>query len=90
MRILSYDKFNESKNPDEYTYMLLSRLQQDCEYFLGQGYGAEKHLWAGSVEAQITKMKELWNELPVKPEWLSLEGIEEYEREMLEIKNSEK
>jgi hypothetical protein len=70
--------------------MLLSRLQQDCEYFIGHGYGVEKHLWAGSVEAQIAKMKELWNELSVKPEWLSLEEIEEYEKKMLEIKNSNK
>ena len=28
-------------------------------------------------------MKELWNLLPTKPEWLTYEDIEEYERKML-------
>jgi hypothetical protein len=34
------------------------------------------------VEEQIKKMKELWNILPQKPEWLSMEDIEEYEKKM--------
>lgn len=45
-------------------YRLLSRLKADCDYYLGAGGRAEKHLWAGSVEAQITKMRELYDALP--------------------------
>ena len=30
-------------------YRLLSRLKADCDYFLGAGGRAEKHLWAGNV-----------------------------------------
>ena len=52
-------------NPD---YRLLGRLRADCEYFLGAGNRAEKHLWAGSVYAQIVKMRELYDALPQKPE----------------------
>ena len=63
-------------------YRLLDRLRTDCEYFLGAGQRAEKHLWAGSVEAQIAKMRELYDELPEKPEWLSTEEIDEYARRM--------
>lgn len=69
-------------NDNEYNYMLLSRLKQDCDYFLGNGNRAEKHLWAGNVDGQIAKMKELYNKLPEKPEWLSMEDIENYEKEM--------
>ncbi len=63
-------------------YHLLDRLRTDCEYFLGAGQRAEKHLWAGSVEAQIAKMRELYDALPEKPEWLSAEEIDEYARRM--------
>ena len=31
-------------------YFLLSRLKDDCEYFLGAGGRAEKHLWAGNAK----------------------------------------
>lgn len=67
----------------KFEYMLLSRLESDCKYFLGNGNRYEKGLWAGSVEGQIAKMKELWNLLPEKPEWLTLEQIEEYEKQMM-------
>ena len=78
------DTINEStkESQNEYDYMLLDRLKQDCEYFLGNGNRAEKHLWAGNVNDQIAKMKELYNKLPEKPEWLSMEDIENYEKEM--------
>ena len=63
-------------------YRLLDRLCADCEYFLGEGQRAEKHLWAGSVEAQIAKMRELYAQLPEKPDWLSPEAIDAYARRM--------
>ena len=62
-------------NPD---YRLLGRLRADCEYFLGAGNRAEKHLWAGSVYAQIVKMRELYDALPQKTEWLTKEMIDDY------------
>jgi hypothetical protein len=67
---------------DKFKYMMLSRLQSDNEYYLGNGNRNEKHLWAGSVDGQISEMKKLWNEVKVKPEWLSMEEINEYEKEM--------
>lgn len=63
-------------------YQLLSRLKADCEYFLGAGQGAVKHLWAGSVPAQIEKMRELYAGLTEKPEWLTGQDIDRYEQRM--------
>ena len=64
-------------------YMLLSRLQQDCNYYLGHGGRDAKHaLWAHDEQEQIDKMRELYNILPEKPEWITLEDIDNYAREM--------
>ena len=63
-------------------YQLLDRLRADCDYFLGAGQRSEKHLWAGSVHAQIAKMRELYEALPEKPEWLTTEAIDNYAERM--------
>ena len=63
-------------------YRLLSRLRDDCDYFLDAGGRQEKHLWAGSVAAQISKMRELYDSLPEKPEWLTDKDIDRYEQQM--------
>lgn len=52
-------------------YRLLDRLRTDCEYFLGYGQRYEGHLWAGNVRDQIAKMRELYEAVPEKPEWLT-------------------
>lgn len=61
-----------------FEYQLLDRLKMDCDYFLGYGGRDEKHLWAGSAEAQIAKMRELYDVLPEKPEWLTEHDIDRY------------
>lgn len=70
------------KEAAEESYQLLSRLKADCDYFLDAGGRAEKHLWAGSVDAQIAKMRELYTALPEKPEWLTMEDIDRYAQRM--------
>ncbi len=82
-------KYFEDYNDPKFLYQMLSRLESDCKYFLGNGGGAEKHLWALSVDNQISAMKEIYNKLIEKPEWLSLEQINNYEKEM-KAKLSEK
>ncbi|MGF7010664.1 hypothetical protein M2146_001188 [Lachnospiraceae bacterium PF1-22] len=68
-----------------FQYQMLSRLQSDCEYFLGYGNYSEKRLWASNVKNQIKEMKKLWNgfEKHEKPEWLTMEQINQYEKDML-------
>lgn len=89
----SYTKKEENNTNLEYNYMLLDRLKQDCEYFLGNGNGSVKHLWAGDIDEQIDKMKELYNSFTddEKPEWITMDDINNYEKEMKELKaNKEK
>lgn len=70
----------------QFEYMLLARLQMDCEYYLNNGMWANKHLWAGNPQDQINKMKELYNQLNIKPEWLTMEKILSYEKLMHDTK----
>ena len=63
-------------------YMLLDRCRSDCEYFLAYGNRQEQYLWGKDVESHIAKMKELWNLLPEKPEWLSMQEIVWFEKAM--------
>ncbi len=72
---------------EKFKYQMLSRMQSDCKYFIG-GSRSNKHLWAGSPAEQIEYMKAIWNNLSEKPEWLTMEQINEYEKEMLEINES--
>lgn len=72
----------QQSTPPQNDYMLLSRLKADCDYFLGAGGRAEKHLWAGNVREQIAKMRELYAALPDEPEWLTMEDIDRYAQRM--------
>ena len=78
------EEFLGEAEPRDYTpeYQLLDRLRMDCEYFLGAGQHSEKHLWAGNRHAQIAKMRELYEMIPDKPEWLTPEMINSYEERM--------
>lgn len=78
-----YKEINEVIKNQKNEYMLLGRLQMDCNYYLGAGNRNSKHLWAGTPEEQIEKMKELYSKLVVKPEWLSEKNISDYEKAML-------
>lgn len=64
-------------------YQLLSRLKADCDYYLGAGGRSDKHLWADSADEQIAKMRELYDKLPDKPEWLTAQQLDEYARRMV-------
>ena len=72
------------RKDDKFRYQLLSRLKSDCDYYLGNGNRNDKHLWAGNVKDQIQTMKDLYNSFSddKKPEWVSMEDIDNYEKEM--------
>ena len=63
---------------------MLGRLKQDCEYFLGYGAGNEDVLYYKNVSAHCDAMEKLWNTFSEadKPEWLSMEDINEYRHVM--------
>ena len=66
-----------------FKYQLLSRLQMDCEYYLNNGKRNPKHLWALNEQDHIKEMKEIYNGLDEKPEWLKWEDILTYEKQMI-------
>ena len=76
------------RHPREFDYMMLGRLQSDCKYFLGFGDGYEGHLYYKEVNKHCDEMKKLWESFSddEKPEWMTLEQIEEYRNEMLKVK----
>lgn len=75
-----------NKDP-EFRYQLLSRMVQDCNYYLGCGNRSAKHLWAQNEKEQIEIMIMLYNSFPAaeQPEWISLSEIEELENKMLHM-----
>ena len=68
-----------------FRYMLLGRLQADCEYYLGFGNRNNNRLWAGNEEAQIETMTKLYESFAEdeRPEWLTMDEIKEYGRRMI-------
>lgn len=77
---------NPLENRDKkFRYQLLSRLQMDCEYYLGHGNRCTKHLWSENETSHIADMKTLWNSFDndEKPEWLSWADILDYEKKII-------
>lgn len=73
------DKWIEESEP-RFKYMMLDRLRQDCEYYLGNGGRSVNSLWAGDEKSQIQTMIDIWKSFPDedKPEWLTWEQIVGY------------
>lgn len=70
---------------DTFRYMLLYRMKGDCEYFIDSGRSSVATLWAGNPAKQIAYMKLLYRSFSEegKPQWLSIENIEIYEKMMV-------
>lgn len=68
------------ENPYRFDYMMLGRMQCDCEAHLGVSNRTIE-----DVVAHIEEMKRLYNKFPAhqKPEWLTWEQILEYEKAMV-------
>ena len=83
-RNLKVNRKAQEEKSYKFNYMMLGRLRSDNDYYLGNGNRHEKHLWAGNVKDQIAEMKRLYNQLPkhLKPEWLSMTDINNYEKKM--------
>ena len=68
---------------NRFNYMLLDRLKSDCDYYLNYGgRNAKQSLWAHDEQKQIDKMREIYDSLQIKPEWLTIEQIDEYAARM--------
>lgn len=65
---------------EEFRYRMLSRLQADCDYYLGYGCRFAGKLWANNEEEHAVCMEALWESFPddKKPEWLTKGQLESY------------
>ena len=78
-----------SKYEPKFRYMMISRMKQDCDYYLGYGNRSTNHLWAQNEKDQIANMVSLWStfEPEDKPEWLTWDELVDYAHQMgVEIK----
>ena len=75
---------SEIKKIDKFNYMLLSRLEMDCKFYLGFGNRQTSRLWANNEQDHINKMKELYYLMPYhqRPQWLSETIIKYYAKKM--------
>ena len=83
--VSSYSVSPEENSDDKFRYQLLSRMQSDCNYMLGNGgAGAIRYLDGENVDTHIHNMLELYNSFSdnAKPEWISVEEIEGYREKL--------
>lgn len=68
-----------------FIYEFLGKLQQDCEYYLGNGNRNPIHLFYGIEYLHIDKMKEIYASIPdeEKPRWCTAYQINNYESRMI-------
>lgn len=69
---------------NKFNYMMLNRLQTDCEYYLNYGGKSAKVLWANDEQKHINEMKKLYYNMPYhqRPQWLSETMIKYYAKKM--------
>lgn len=67
-------------------YMMLGRLQLDCEYCILTGN--IRHLYySNDIDGQIAEMKRLHNGFTGKPEWLNIDDINVFATKLKQIKS---
>lgn len=86
--ILPLPKEMRISEEQKFQYMMLGRLQSDCDYYLGHGNRDPSKLWDKDEKDHLEHMKTVWNSFSEeeKPQWLTWEQLKEYEKEMLRRK----
>lgn len=67
---------------EKFIQRFLDLCRSECEDFIASGNSKIECLWNQNVDEHIALMRELYRELPEKPKWLTLEDINDYEKEM--------
>lgn len=64
-------------------YMVLSRLETDCKFYMGCGMRDARYaLYWKSERKHIQEMLYVYDRLTLKPVWLDVEGILRYAEQM--------
>ena len=74
----------------KFRYMLLARMQSDCEYYLNYGNRNTNRLWVGDERRQIEYMTLLYDSFKEneKPQWLTMDEILDYKKRMTESESA--
>ncbi len=85
LEIVTVGDENLPTEAERFNYMMLSRLQMDCDWNLGNGKVYGQRIWADTMEEHIEEMKRLYNTFTddKKPQWLTWEQILKYEKELV-------
>ena len=85
LEVITIGDENLPTEAERFNYMMLGRLQMDCDYYLGYGNRYQGHLWAKNEKEQIEEMKKIYNSFSddKKPEWLTMDQILGYEKQMV-------
>lgn len=85
MEAITVGDENLPTEAERFNYMMLSRLQMDCDWNLGNGKTYGQRIWADTIEEHIEEMKRLYNTFTddKKPQWLTWEQILKYEKELV-------
>ena len=91
-KVVILGRENEPTKEEKFQYMMISRLKQDCDYYLGNGNHYAGHLWAQNEADQIQEMKTRYNAFAddKKPEWLTWGDILRYGRLMCTVSEQKK
>ena len=66
-----------------FEYMMLSRLEDDCKFYLGYGRrDADYALYYYDERTHIDEMLKLYRKIVVKPDWLTMGRICAYAEQM--------
>lgn len=71
------------KSEKRFRYMMLDRMRQNREYYFRIG-GNANVLWPKDEKQHINNTKDIWNSFDDndKPEWLTMEEIDEFASRM--------
>jgi hypothetical protein len=75
-------KREEIEKNQKHKYMMLSRLKFDVDAFLGYDFVNVNRLYYKDIDKHIEEMRKLYKEIVIKPEWITAEQIEEYNKQM--------
>ena len=73
--------------PLKFRYQMLSRFQQDADYFFRNPH--PKYLWAGDPTEHADNMVALWDTFSnsEKPEWLTVKELKNYVNKLKSMSN---
>lgn len=76
-------EIKEIEKVQKHYYMMLSRMESDCRFYLGEGSrDAHYSLYMRNEKAQISEMLHIYSVLVLKPVWIDVKTILWYADQM--------